>query len=90
MTGESARHDWEVAAAADAWLSEPRDTVVYARLVAAIERRRAFLNPTLPQPDPVDAPEVLDEVGSDRPPETVGSLLGTDPRAALARLREQA
>ena len=36
-----------VAAAADAWLVDPQDTGVYARLVRAIRERRVYLHPTL-------------------------------------------
>lgn len=48
-----------VAEAADAWLTDPQDTGVYARLVEAIGVRRSYLNPTLDlgptaQPDPAE------------------------------------
>jgi hypothetical protein len=39
-----ARLDRRVAEAADAWLTDPRDTGVYARLVAAVTERRAALD----------------------------------------------
>ena len=40
-------HDHQVAAAAAAWLHEPRDTEAYRRMVNAVLRRQAFLQPTL-------------------------------------------
>jgi hypothetical protein len=89
-----------VAAAVDAWLTDPRDGNVYQRLIAAVEARRAYLNPPLPdappEPDPpiptpeaVQDDEALDELADGaaavRP---VGDLLcGGDVRAALDRLR---
>ena len=51
---EPSWHDRAVAAAADAWLSEPRDTVAYQRLVDAVLRRRAWLQPTLDEAPGVD------------------------------------
>ena len=93
--------DRRVAAAADAWLTDPRDTGVYGRLVAAIEARRAYLNPPLDEDprevEPVAAPpaveqdeEVLDELADTVTPiQSVGELLRGDPAAVMARLREQ-
>lgn len=92
-------HDRAVAAAADARLSEPRDTVAYQRLVDAVLRRRAWLPPTLdevdvddvrsPQRSPAqdDGPELLDDLGVDRPPVRLGEDLLTDPRALVEQLR---
>ena len=93
--------DRRVAAAADAWLADPRDTGIYGRLVAAIEARRAYLNPPLDE-DPhevesVAAPpateqedEVLDELADTGAPiRPIGEVLRGDPAAVLARLREQ-
>ena len=107
MTGQDGRVDERlaainerVAAAVDAWLADPRDGNVYSRMVAAVEARRAYLQPPLPdlppEPDPpVPTPEhVQDDEALDgladghaavRP---VGDLLvGGDVRAALDRLR---
>ena len=39
-----ARLDRRVADAAEAWLVDPRDTGIYARLVAAVAERRAVLD----------------------------------------------
>src|SRR4051794_28175242 len=41
-----------VAAAVDAWLAAPRDGNVSQRIVAAIEARRAYLQPPLPDLPP--------------------------------------
>src|SRR4051812_20274711 len=90
-----------VAAATDAWLADPRDGNVYQRMVAAVEARRAYLQPPLPdqppEPDPpVPTPsveqddEVLDELADagDGAVKPVSELLaGGDARAALDRLR---
>lgn len=93
--------DHRVAAAADAWLADPRDTGVYGRLVAAIEDRRAYLNPALDEDpreiEPVAAlpaaeqdDEVLDELAdTEAPIRPLGEVLRGDPAAVLARLREQ-
>lgn len=67
-------HDHAVAAAAAAWLNEPRDTEAYRRLVEAALRRRAFLQPTLDEAG-VDDPEVLDELGLDQGPQQLGNAL---------------
>ncbi len=50
----------DVAEAADAWLRDPRDTGVYARLVQAVERWRAVTRPTLDS-----AHDAVDEHGDD-------------------------
>jgi hypothetical protein len=42
--------DRRVAEAATAWLTDPRDTGAYGRLVSAIEARTAFLHPRLDSP----------------------------------------
>jgi hypothetical protein len=52
-----------VAAAADAWLSDPQDVQVYGRLVRAILERRAYLNPTLDE-QPYQ-PTIVPEAGED-------------------------
>ena len=63
-------HDHTVAAAANAWLNEPRDTEAYRRLIEAVLRRRAFLEPTLDEvPEDPCRDEVLDEIGADRAPQ---------------------
>ena len=92
-----------VAAAADAWLTDPQDLGVYGRLVHAIRERRAYLNPTLdehayePGATPPDEPlppiemqpdEVLDGLADQGPVQQLGSTLrDADPRELLARLR---
>lgn len=68
---EPSWHDREVARAADAWLTEPRDTQAYARLVDAVLRRRAFLNPPLLS----ERGEVTDDLGADRTPVAIGELV---------------
>lgn len=86
-----------VAAAAEAWLTDPRDPRVYARLVSAVDARRAALAELVPRlVSAVPVPEVPtaeadgddgsdeDDTGSVRP---MGELLGGDVRAALDRLR---
>lgn len=84
-----------VAAAADAWLADPRDGNVYQRLVAAIESRRAYLQPPIPAVDPpvptpreTQSDEVLDELdnGTLRP---LDELIAGDPKAAMERLRSE-
>ncbi len=67
-------HDHQVAAAAAAWLHEPRDTEAYRRTVNAVLRRQAFLQPTLTEPRTED-PEVLDELHAERPPQRLSSAL---------------
>jgi hypothetical protein len=42
-----AAQDARVAAAADAWLTDPLDTGIYGRLVLAVRDRRAYLDGTL-------------------------------------------
>ena len=90
-----------VSAAADAWLTDPRDTQIYVRLVAAIEARHAYLNPQLPAPVEMDETgppvgelhrdEVLDDLADQNgPPRAVGEDLAGDPVATLERLRHQA
>jgi hypothetical protein len=48
--------DARVADAADAWLSDPRDPGVYARLIAAVEDRRVHLRPGTPATEAVPEP----------------------------------
>jgi len=91
--------DRRVAAAADAWLIDPRDVGVYGRLVAAIEARRAYLNPPLGEEprevEPVVAPpsaeqddEVFDELAAgERAVQSIGEALQGNPADVLARLR---
>lgn len=76
-------HDHAVAAAAAAWLHEPRDTEAYRRLVEAVLRRRAFLQPTLDEVGD-DGPEVLDEMNADHAPQRLGNALD-DVMATLRR-----
>ena len=73
MTGRDTRwHDHEVATAAAAWLAEPRNVDAYRRMVEAIERRAAWLQPELPADS---TPEVFDELGADRPPERLADVI---------------
>ncbi|WP_265445424.1 hypothetical protein [Flexivirga meconopsidis] len=88
-------HDRQVAEAADAWLADARDAAAYGRLVEAVQRRRESLEPV---PD-VRMPEVqadgamtVDELADQRPPSTLGDVVGgaldaDGARAALDRLR---
>lgn len=89
-------HDRQVANAADAWLSCPDDTTAYARLVRAVQDRRAAHHPALPGMTSeltVDTapsePDILDSVGDDHRPQRLGEVLGPegDARTALAHLR---
>ena len=75
-------HDHAVAAAAAAWLNEPRDTEAYRRLVEAVLRRGAFLQPALDESADSD-PEDLDEFGADRSPRRVANSLD----AVMAQIR---
>ena len=77
-------HDHATAAAAAAWMNEPRDTEAYRRLVEAVLRRRAFLQPRLDEAG-VDDPEVLDELGLDQGPHQLSNAL--DDVMALIRTR---
>jgi hypothetical protein len=77
-------HDHATAAAAAAWMNEPRDTEAYRRMVEAVLRRRAFLQPRLDEAG-VDDPEVLDELGLDQGPQQLGNAL--DDVMALIRTR---
>lgn len=87
-------HDRTVANAADAWLSEPRDTQTYQRLLDAIARRRPWLQPRLDETAPAvedpapplvdDGPEILDDLGADHPPVAIGA----DLPAVLEQLKE--
>ena len=91
--------DARVAAAADAWLADPRDAGVYARLVTAILARRAYLNPPLPSP-PMEVEamhivpvveqddELLDELAEgERAVQTIATVLDGEPVEVLTRLR---
>jgi hypothetical protein len=84
--------DRRVAEAAEAWLTDPRDPGVYARLVAALADRRAYLQPRLDEHQDPD----VGEAGPDELPGMpagvpLGELLaGADPRAVLAQLRGDA
>lgn len=95
--------DRRVAEAADAWLTDPRDAGVYARLVAAVIERRAALDvATHPgetdvvadgsqsddEPDPGEPDAELDPASAPVGPlRPVGADLLGDPRAVLERLR---
>jgi alkanesulfonate monooxygenase SsuD/methylene tetrahydromethanopterin reductase-like flavin-dependent oxidoreductase (luciferase family) len=92
--------DHRVAEAAEAWLADPRDAGVYARLVVAVAERRAALDaprgagragapqealPDDPQPEGSET-----SAGDGLPPSPllpVGADLVGDPRAVLDRLR---
>lgn len=82
MDEEEARHDHEVAIAATAWLSDPHNLDIYRRLLNAVERRSAYVQPQLPS---ADSPEVLDEVGADRPPEPLGQIAARVQKAMQER-----
>ncbi|WP_145229481.1 hypothetical protein [Rudaeicoccus suwonensis] len=83
---DSSWHDHDVAIAATAWLAAPRNSDAYRRLVEAVDRRNQWLQPVLTESS--EQPEILDEVGADRPPASVGDVFGgLDARAALERLR---
>jgi len=80
----------QVAAAADAWLTDPRDSSVYVRLVRAIEAYRHHRQPQLPTEESVvdlsgpavgrlDEDEVLDGLADSRAPKSVGEGLADDP-----------
>ncbi len=56
MNEHLAELNQHVAAAAEAWLNDPRDSAVYARLVAAVQARRSYLSPGS------DRPAALSEV----------------------------
>lgn len=60
LTDVLARLDRRVADAAEAWLTDPRDTGIYTRLVAAVAERRAVLD-AVPRPP-------LRAVPADEPP----------------------
>ncbi len=91
-----------VAAAAEAWLNDPRDSAVYGRLVAAVQSRRLHLSPAPDGPDivprAVPAAEPVEDCADDpedvglgdlagrRAPRPVGAALGEDPVATLRRL----
>lgn len=88
--------DRHVAQAADAWLTDPRDAGVYARLVRAIEARRRYLHPTLDEQtsdgttavdegDPLAEPD--DRASDDGAVKPVGAGLTGDPAVVLGRLR---
>lgn len=70
MDERRAQLERRVAEAFDAWLSDPRDTGVWARLVSAAMARRRYLQPELPDDPPVPIPaveqpdELLDELGA--------------------------
>ena len=76
MDEHLAKLSHQVVAAADAWLTDPRDSGVYVRLVKAIEAYRHYRQPQLPTEQPevdlsgpalgrLDKDEVLDGLGAD-------------------------
>jgi hypothetical protein len=74
--------DHRVAEAADAWLTDPQDAAVYARLVTAVRERRAYQRPRLDQP-PAGQEQLLEPAAGIR----LGDLLGgEDPHLVLDRL----
>ncbi len=90
-----------VAAAAEAWLNDPRDSAVYGRLIAAMQSRRHHLSPApdaphipgvIPAAEPIegcaDDPEDVDlgDLTGRRAPRPIGASLGEDPVATLRRL----
>ena len=77
-----------IAQAADTWLADPADVAAYARLVAAVQARRAHLASGAVRA----ADDISDDTGAHPPndvPEVraVGAELDGDPRAVLHRLR---
>lgn len=86
VMSKGGRLDHDVAEAADAWINDPRDTQAYSRLVQAVLTRRRYVHPTLD--DPAIATTPPDDTPLTGQPEPVGDSLRTDPRAALARLRD--
>jgi len=76
-------HDHAVAAAAAAWVNEPRDTEAYRRLIEAVLRRRAFLQPTLDEVND-EEPALLDEMNPDQAPRRLSNALDD----VMARLRQ--
>ncbi len=78
-----------VAAAAEAWLNDPRDSAVYGRLVAAVQSRRLHLSPAAePIEGCADGPEDVDlgDLSGRRAPRPIGASLGEDPVATVRRL----
>jgi len=76
----------QVATAADAWLTDPRDSGVYVRLVRAIEAYRHYRQPELPAAESevdlsgppvgrVDEEELLDGLADCRAPKSLGEGL---------------
>lgn len=76
----AARLAEDVAAAVDAWLTDPQDAEVYRRMVAARAAWRAYARPTL---------EGLEHAGrrtTGRGPSLVADGLPTDPHEAVEQL----
>jgi hypothetical protein len=73
MDPRQALLDARVAAAAEAWLTDPRDGAVYARFVAAAYERRRYLlsggagspDAALGRPEPVDDADAPDRAAAD-------------------------
>ena len=88
MDRHAAWLDRRVAEAANAWLIDPQDAAVYGRLVAAILRRRAYLEPEL-EPATDDQPvDDHDELPGIEAGMRLGDVLGgQDPTQVLAQLR---
>jgi hypothetical protein len=75
VDAQGARLARQVADAADAWLRDPRDTQVYARLVAAVELWRKHVQPAL---------EGTEHAGRRDPMDDPGAYPATDTAAAVA------
>lgn len=92
MDEQVAQLSERVAAAADAWLTDPRDSGIYARLVDAMAARRRYLHPPLDN-DP-DASEQAAERDVDRSGPALGDVddpevldaLGDEPQGGPVRL----
>lgn len=81
MDAKLQRLDHAVATVADAWLADPTDHRLYARLVDAIAERRAYLHPAIDQMLEPDVPpatqpdEILDELEHTNPPVSIGEAI---------------
>ncbi|MBO3088274.1 GIY-YIG nuclease family protein [Cellulomonas dongxiuzhuiae] len=75
MDAQGAQFARQVADAADAWLRDPRDTQVYARLVAAVEAWREHVRPAL---------EGIEHAGRRDPVDDLAAYPAADTAAAVA------
>lgn len=84
MDDEAALLARRVALAASAWMKQPTDAGVYARLVAAVAEWDAYVDPTFD-----DADELLDGVADTRPPRPLGDLMPGISEALRASARRE-